>query len=369
MLTLLTWDFFVGEEKMTQLEQTQTIAVYGLSKSFQGEDQTVHAVRNVSFSVAKGEVYGLIGLSGAGKSTLIRCLNLLEQPDEGEIYFDGQNLCQLSAKDLLKARQEIGMIFQHFNLFEQKTVAENIAFPLHLQGWAKADIEQRVNELLSYIDLEEKRNSYPSSLSGGQKQRVAIARALAPKPKLLLSDEGTSALDPETTQSILSLLRQIVQDTGISIVLITHQMEVAKSICDRLAIMENGELVEENSVENLFLKPKKERTRRFLQTLQSEFNTPPLSQPSAEELGELKALHHQGTIYRLGFSKQTVQRPVVSELIRHFDIDVNLLSGNVTFVKTQQLGYLCIQLKGDELAIQKALAWLESLHIDVEVIE
>ena len=225
------------------------IKLVNVSKEFNIENKKIHAVNNVSLKIKEGEIFVIIGLSGAGKSTLIRYINRLDEPTDGKIFIDGVELTALNKESLRKERKDIGMIFQHFNLLSQKTVYENIAFPLQLEKMNKVDIEERVNELLKYVDLEDKKYSYPSQLSGGQKQRVAIARAIANKPKILLSDEGTSALDPKTTKSILGLLRKIRDELNITIIMITHQMEVVKDICNRIAIMENGNVIEENTVE------------------------------------------------------------------------------------------------------------------------
>lgn len=220
------------------------IRVENLSKVYKNNNEEVYALKNINLEINSGEIFGIIGLSGAGKSTLIRCLNRLEEPTEGKIFIDDTEITNLNKKDLRNIRSEIGMIFQHFNLLSSKNVYENIAFPLELEGKNKKEINERVKTLLRYVDLEDKKLSYPSQLSGGQKQRVAIARALANNPKLLLSDEGTSALDPKTTKSILQLLNRIRKEFGLTIVLITHQMEVIKDICDRVAIIENGEIIE-----------------------------------------------------------------------------------------------------------------------------
>ena len=243
------------------------IKLHNVSKTFYNEQNNIEAVKNVSLKVNKGEIYGIIGLSGAGKSTLIRCLNRLEEPTSGKIIINRIDLTSLDKKDLRNKRKEIGMIFQHFNLLSQKNVYENIAFPLRLAHMEENEIENRVNELLKYVSLEDKKYNYPSQLSGGQKQRVAIARAIANKPKILLSDEGTSALDPKTTKNILNLLKKIRDELGITIVMITHQMEVVKEICDRVAIMENGQLIEENLVEELFSDPKTKTAKTFIKSI------------------------------------------------------------------------------------------------------
>lgn len=251
------------------MEVFKLIFIDNVSKSFKYGDKKTWAVKNVNLNVKKGEVFGIIGLSGAGKSTLIRCLNRLEEPTSGSITIDGVDITSLNKNQLRIARKDIGMIFQHFNLLSQKTVFENIAFPLELEGFSKDVIEKKVNKLLDYLELKDKKDSYPSQLSGGQKQRVAIARALVNDPKVLLSDEATSALDPKTTKSILALLNKIRKEFGLTIVLITHQMEVVKDICDKVAIIENGEIIEKNTVENLFQNPKTKTAKTFIRSLNS----------------------------------------------------------------------------------------------------
>lgn len=330
------------------------LRVKNLTKRFQTEDGVLHAVNDVSFEVHQGEILGFIGLSGAGKSTLVRCLNLLERPDAGSIYFDGQEMTALSEKELGHARKKMGMIFQHFNLFRQKNVFENIAYPLRLNGHSKAAIEARVRELLAYVDLEEKKTAYPSELSGGQKQRVAIARALATNPKLILSDEGTSALDPETTLSILQLLRKSVNELGVTVILITHQMEVAKSICDRIGVLEDGQLIEEGSVEQLFLTPKEPRTIRFIQSLEEEI-----------EEADLKALSG-GRIFRLTFPGDSSRKPILSALIRKIPVDVNFLAGNINVVRSGKVGYLTVEISGDPESIELSLAFLKTNGVNHE---
>ncbi|ERJ84909.1 ABC transporter, ATP-binding protein [Peptostreptococcaceae bacterium oral taxon 113 str. W5053] len=329
------------------------LKVEHISKTFQTDKGEVKAVRDVSFEVADGEIYGLIGLSGAGKSTVVRCLNLLERPEEGTIYFNGENLASLPDRELRKRRKDIGMIFQHFNLFEQKNVFENIAFPLRRLRMNSTEIKKRADELLQYIDLEEKREAYPSELSGGQKQRVAIARALATNPKLILSDEGTSALDPETTQSILTLLKDSVKKFGVSIVMITHQMEVAKEICDRIGVMEGGEIIEEGTVEELFLHPKEKRTFKFIQKLR-------------DEVEDISVDAYEGKLYRLSFDNVNVSTPVISHLSRLFDVDINILAGNMNALRSGQVGYLIIEFLGAEEEKDKAIAYLGEQGVYVE---
>jgi D-methionine transport system ATP-binding protein len=329
-----------------------------INKSFQTPEGDIEAVKNVSFRVAPGEIYGLIGLSGAGKSTLIRCINMLEKPDSGKVFFEGVDLTLLSPQELRAKRRQIGMIFQHFNLFAQKTVKDNIAYPLELQGKGKAEVARRVEELLGFVELSDKVKAYPSELSGGQKQRVAIARALATSPKLLLSDEGTSALDPATSILILDLLRKTVDELKISIVMITHQMEVARRICDRIAVMEDGQIIEENTVRELFLEPKHPRTVALIRSLDEER---PLSQLGA---------FVKADVYRLGFSGSEVARPLISELSRKFGLDINLLAGDINVLQDEQLGWLAVTFSEEDPAkVVEALAYLRSMNVHIKKIE
>ncbi|MBU5313869.1 methionine ABC transporter ATP-binding protein [Tissierella carlieri] len=333
------------------------IKINNLSKIFFSDKEKLTAVNNVNLNIKKGEIFGIIGLSGAGKSTLIRCLNRLEEPTKGKIFIDGIDLTALDKESLRKERKEIGMIFQHFNLLSQKTVYENIAFPLQLEKMDSEKIHNRVNELLEYVDLKDKKNSYPSQLSGGQKQRVAIARAIANNPKILLSDEGTSALDPKTTKSILELLKKIRDELNITIVMITHQMEVVKEICDRIAIMEDGQVVEENTVENLFREPKTKIAQAFISSLQGNIE---------EEI--INPNDFKGNLIRLSFLGDSAKRPIVSKVIRSFNIDVNILSGNINKLQSTSVGHLILELIGEDEEINKALSFLENEDVHVEVI-
>ena len=287
---------------------------------------------------------------------LIRCLNRLEEPTEGRIIIDGTDITLLDKKELRAKRKNMGMIFQHFNLLMQKTTYENIALPLELAGENKREIESRVNSLLKYVGLEDKRNAYPSQLSGGQKQRVAIARALANNPKILLSDEATSALDPQTTKSILDLLSRIRDEFGLTIIMITHQIEVVKDICDRVAIMENGEIVEINTVEELFKRPRSKTARAFINSLRSDIQ---------EEF--IKPAELKGHIVRLSFWGDIVKKPVVSQMIKRFDISVNILSGNISQLMSTNAGHLIIELTGSDEEIRKAIDYLKAHDVDVEV--
>ncbi|MSU00982.1 methionine ABC transporter ATP-binding protein [Tissierella sp. DSM 105185] len=333
------------------------IEISNVSKKFSNSTTEIDAVKNVSLKINKGEIFGIIGLSGAGKSTLIRCLNRLEEPTEGHILIDGVDLINLDKKDLRKERKEIGMIFQHFNLLSQKNVYDNIALPLQLEKMDKAKIDNRVNELLEYVDLKDKKHSYPSELSGGQKQRVAIARAIANNPKILLSDEGTSALDPKTTKSILNLLKKIRDELNITIVMITHQMEVVKEVCDRVAIMENGQVIEENTVENLFKEPKTKIAKTFINSLQGNI--------------EDEIIHpndFQGKLIRLSFLGNSAKKPIVSKVIRNFNIDINILSGNINKLQSTNVGHLVLELIGEDEEINKVFLFLKNEDVHVEVI-
>lgn len=333
------------------------IEIINLSKSFNNGHKTINAVNNVSLNINKGEIFGIIGLSGAGKSTLIRCLNRLEEPNSGKILVEGVDLTSLNKHDLRKERKNIGMIFQHFNLLSQKTVFDNIAFPLQLEKKDKKEIKDKVNELLRYVGLEDKKHNYPSQLSGGQKQRVAIARSLANNPKILLSDEGTSALDPQTTKSILNLLKKIRDEFGITIVMITHQMEVVKDICDKVAIMENGEVIEENTVENVFKYPKTKIARNFIDSLQGNIQ---------EDI--INPKDFKGTIIRLSFLGDSAKQPIVSKAIKDFNIDINILSGNINKLQLSNVGHLILELIGEDAEINKAISFLNRENVHVEVV-
>ena len=333
------------------------ITIENLSKSFEIKNNKIWAVKDVNLHINKGEIFGIIGLSGAGKSTLIRCLNRLEEPTGGKITIDGMNITSLDKRELRLIRKDIGMIFQHFNLLSQKTVYENIAFPLELEGLNRNEIQTKVNTLLDYVELTDKKDSYPSQLSGGQKQRVAIARSLANDPKILLSDEGTSALDPQTTKSILELLNRIRKEFGLTIVLITHQMEVVKDVCDRVAIIEDGKIIEMNTVEELFRNPKTKTANAFISGLQ--FNI---------EEESIRPEEFKGTLIRLSFLGDSAKKPIVSRMIKKFDIDVNILSGNINELMSTSVGYLILELSGYEDEVKDAINYLKNQNVNVEVI-
>ena len=329
------------------------IEVKNLVKEFSTDNGTLRAIDDVSFKVNKAEVFGIIGLSGAGKSTLVRCINKLEEPTSGEIIIDDVPILELNNEELLKHRKDIGMIFQSFNLFMQKTVYDNIAYPLKIVDTPKDKIKARVEELLKFIDLEDKKDNYPAQLSGGQQQRVAIARAIATNPKILLSDEGTSALDPANTKSILELLKKIVEKYHMTIIMITHQMEVAQDICDRIAVMENGKIIEENTTDELFKNPKHSMTRSFIKNLGSNNSE-----------SEVLAKDFDNPIYRLAYLDSNYKEAVLSQCIKKFDVDINLIAGNINRIKDKAVGYLIVEFIGNDT--DKAIEYLRSLNVSVE---
>lgn len=319
------------------------IEMKGLSKTFgTGEDQ-VAALRNVSIQVEKGEIFGIIGLSGAGKSTLVRCINLLERPTEGQVLFHGQDLMKMSEKELRQQRKKITMIFQHFNLLEQRTALENVCFPLELAGTSKKEAKKRGMELLETVGLPDKANAYPSQLSGGQKQRIAIARALATNPEVLLCDEATSALDPKTTRETLRLLQDINRNMGVTIVIITHDMKVIEEICGRVAILNHGVVAEIGSVVDVFSKPKTEAGRRLVY---------PDGLP-AERLPKTK-------IVRVAFNGGTAYQPLIASLAIDCGVKVNILGADTRNIDGKAYGTMLLGLPENETEAANALAYITS---------
>ncbi len=316
-----------------------------------------HAVKNIDLKIEKGDIFGIIGLSGAGKSSLIKMINKLESPTSGEIIINGEDILKINNKKLLEKRKKIGMIFQHFNLLSSRTVKGNIAFALEICGWGKKEIEERVNELLKLVELEDKKENYPSQLSGGQKQRVAIARALANNPDILLSDEATSALDPKTTKSILNLIRDIQKKLGLTVVLITHQMEVIRDICNRVAVMSNGEIIESGLVHEIFLQPKNQITRELISYL-------PMEEEKEIEFQKIKGRK----IIKLSFIGDVANKPIISDVIKKYDIDINIISGSIDALTTMRIGHLVVELNGDEKLQKRAINAFEEVRIKVEVI-
>ncbi|TFH87375.1 methionine ABC transporter ATP-binding protein [Billgrantia azerbaijanica] len=325
--------------------------------------RTVQALKDIDFHVPQGQIHGVIGLSGAGKSTLIRCVNLLERPTTGTVSVDGRELTGLSGQALNAARHGIGMIFQHFNLLTNRTVFANVALPLELMGVKRTAIRERVTPLLELVGLDDKASHYPAQLSGGQKQRVAIARALASRPKVLLCDEATSALDPQTTGSILALLRDINQKLGLTILLITHEMEVVKSICHRVSLISGGELVEEADVGDFFTAPRTQLGREFLNDFLKLEPPRALIERLEEAPGE-----HSHPVVRLAFSGDAVSTPLVSRLARECGIDVSILQAKVESIQERTLGLMIAELMGTPEKTREALDYLESHDLHVEVL-
>lgn len=341
------------------------IELQGISKTFTASKTQVEAVKDVTLHIHKNEIFGIIGFSGAGKSTLVRCINLLEKPDKGKVILEGKELTGLSDKELRKARKDIGMIFQHFNLFPSRTVYENIAYPLKGQGLSKEEIRERIEKLLELVELEDKMNAYPSQLSGGQKQRVAIARALATDPKVLLCDEATSALDPQTTNSILKLLKQLNTTLGITIVIITHEMDVIKEICNRVAIMENGKVVEEGDVFDIFARPQQNITKAFINTTSSLRKIEKL----LENDSEVVKLQKEEKILKLQYLEKSVSEALISTISRKFNIDCNIIFANIEIIGDAPLGGLIIIVSGAAADVEGAIQYLENKNILVEVIK
>ena len=336
-----------------------------ITKTFNANrPDAVHAVRDVSLHINPGEIYGIIGYSGAGKSTLVRCINLLERPTSGKVTLDGVELTALSSGELRHARRKIGMIFQQFNLLSGRTVSQNIAMSLQYSGIPRVQIREKVKQLLEYVELSDKANAWPSQLSGGQKQRVAIARALANDPKVLLCDEATSALDPQTTQSILVLLQRLNRELGITIVVITHEMAVIKKICHRVAVMENGAVVEENDVLSLFADPKQQITRDFLRTTSNLSGIYPL----VEEDAPIVRLMPGEMLVLMRYGKAEVSQPLISHMSRMFDLEINILFGDLEIIDGTPMGGTVAIFRGAPDSIAGALQFLHDENISVEVI-
>ncbi|KKB74395.1 MULTISPECIES: methionine ABC transporter ATP-binding protein MetN [Bacillus] len=337
------------------------INLQNVSKVYRSKHGDVNAVQDVTLRIGKGEIFGIIGYSGAGKSSLIRLLNGLEKPTSGTVEVAGRVISQIKGKSLREARQEISMIFQHFNLLWSRTVRDNIAFPLEIAGVGKEQRLKRVAELIKLVGLEGKENAYPSQLSGGQKQRVGIARALANNPKVLLCDEATSALDPQTTDSILGLLSDINERLGLTIVLITHEMHVIRKICHRVAVMENGRVVEEGDVLNVFRKPKEDMTKRFVQQVTEPEETKETLQHFLEET-------KTGQTIQLTFVGEAAETPLITQIIRKFDVEVNILQGKISQTQDGAYGSLFIHVDGDDSEVSRVVDFIKSRQVEAEVI-
>ena len=339
------------------------IELKNITKEFSDKKKSKTVLSDVSLTIPEGKIFGIIGESGAGKSTLVRCVNLLERPTSGEVFVDGQNMLTLSASALTVARRNIGMIFQHFNLLTSATVFDNVAFPLRLSNVPKNEIERRVAELLKIVGLEEKIYDYPAKLSGGQKQRVAIARALANNPKILLCDEATSALDPATTYSILSLLKNINKELKITILLITHEMEVVKTICDEVAVLNNGKLIEQGSISEIFSHPKHELTRHFIE---SSINVHVPSNYADRLQSEYEEGKH--ALIKLEISGQSQANAVLSDVAKHNKVNSNIVSAQMDYIGGVKFGVMLIELKGEPEDELLAVEYFRSKNIKVNIL-
>ncbi|MDD7219701.1 MAG: ATP-binding cassette domain-containing protein [Clostridia bacterium] len=333
------------------------IVIENVCKTFQTKDGTVEALKNVSLEIGSGDIYGIIGMSGAGKSTLVRCMNYLETPTSGQVLIDGKSLGDLSKQELRGQRKNIGMIFQHFNLLMQKSVLENVCFPLYIQGKKKAEAREKAKELLEIVGLADKQHAYPSQLSGGQKQRVAIARALASNPKILLCDEATSALDPQTTSSILELLKDINERFNITIVIITHQMSVVREICNHVAIMKEGEVVEKGLVSEIFSNPRSEVARELIRKdVESDSKK---TGSSGEELIQ------NGEIIRIVFTENSAFEPVIANLVLNFHEPVNILKADTKNVGGKARGEMILQFTKDSTNVEAMKKFLTERGLSV----
>ena len=340
------------------------IKLNNITKIFTLPDKKLTALDNVSLHVPKGQICGVIGASGAGKSTLIRCVNLLERPTHGAVIIDDVDLTQLSDAELVKTRRQIGMIFQHFNLLTSRTVFENVALPLELENKSKAEIQEKTTALLALVGLSNKHNVYPANLSGGQKQRVAIARALASDPKVLLCDEATSALDPATTQSILKLLKEINRTLGITILLITHEMEVVKRICDQVAVIDKGRLIEQGTVSEIFSNPKTELAQEFIS---STFHIT-LPEEYLENLSDTPKHAKSYPIIKFEFTGRSVDAPLLSQASKKFGVELSILTSQIDYAGGVKFGFTIAEVEGDEDAITQAKVYLMENNVRVEVL-
>ncbi len=332
------------------------IRLNNINKSFSDRKKTVKALQDVSIHVEKGDIYGIIGFSGAGKSTLIRMVNRLEKPDSGSVTVDGQELTNLSGVQLRKVRRKIGMVFQQFNLLESKTVFQNVAIPLILEGADKRRIAKRVQEVLRFVELEDRKDAYVNQLSGGQKQRVGIARALATDPSILLCDEATSALDPKTTESILHLLKRINQEMGVTILLITHQMQVIQMICNKVAVMEEGHIVEQGGVMEVFSHPRAPVTQEFVRTVIRD-------QIPESIVGLLYQEQRNYRVERLKFIGSSVKKPVISEICHIDGIEVNILGATVQELEDSVMCIFILQLIGEESSLETAEEKIDAVGV------
>ena len=341
------------------------IDLRGITQTYQGPQGPVEALKGIDLHITPGEVFGIIGKSGAGKSSLVRVINLLNRPTTGQVIVDGRDLTQLNEAQLRGARRDIGMVFQHFNLLSSRTVFDNAALPLELAGMDKAAIRERVNPLLELVGLSALAHRYPAQISGGQKQRVGIARALASRPKVLLSDEATSALDPETTRSVLDLLRQVNRELGLTVVLITHQMQVIKQVADRVAVIEAGRIVEQGRVLDVFTRPQQPITQSLIDEIVPQ-------ELPASVLGHVRKLAGQldagrtGRLLRLSYAGDSAYQPILSQLIREFGVDMSILHGQVDEIQDETFGSLAVYASGEPERLAGAVAHLRAGGVEVQ---
>lgn len=338
--------------------------------TFEQKNRRIEAVKDVSIDIQKGDIYGIVGYSGAGKSTLVRVINLLQKPTAGRITIDqdltfDQGKIQLSSQALREKRREIGMIFQHFNLMAQKTAKENVAFALRHSGLAKTDIDKKVEDLLELVGLADRANNYPSQLSGGQKQRVAIARALANDPKILISDEATSALDPKTTKQILSLLQDLNKKLGLTIVMITHEMQIVKDICNRVAVMQNGHLIEEGTVLEIFSNPKEALTQEFILTATGIDEA--LLKINQQDI--VQNLPQNALLVQLNYVGSSTDEPILNQIYRDFEVTANILYGNIEILDQTPVGEMILVLEGNQDNILSAEKALNAADVQVQILK
>jgi D-methionine transport system ATP-binding protein len=345
--------YFLKKERYTMIE------FQNLKKVYESGGQQVAALNGIDLKINKGEIFGVIGFSGAGKSSLIRCVNLLERPTSGNVIVDGHNLTSMSVKEVREIKKNIGMVFQHFNLLNSKTVFANVAMPLTLAKVPKDAIKKRVQELLEFVGLSDKADYYPDQLSGGQKQRIGIARALATQPSILLCDEATSALDPQTTSSILQLLKKINNEYNITILIITHEMAVIREICDRVAVIEAGKIIEEGTVFDVFSAPKTQTAKNFVSTVMND--------QLPDSIKEIIQKHDgMQRIFRINFVGTTAGQPLLSQLAKQFDIHINVLFGNITELQGTPFGNLIVEFQGSDKEVIRALTYINQKNISIK---
>ena len=338
-----------------QIDLNNLVRVYdsadGLSK--------VAAVNGISLTIPSNQIFGIIGKSGAGKSSLVRLISMMENPDSGEVLYDGQRVDNLDEKELVMRRRRIGMIFQNFNLFSSRSAGENIAYPMEICGLPKDEINKRVDELLEIVELSDRKNARISTLSGGQKQRIAIARALANKPDVLFCDEATSALDPQTTTSILNLIRKIQSQMNLTVVMITHQMEVVRDACERVAVIENGKVVETGLVRDIFTNPQTQTTRDFIKNIAVQSD-------SENREGDIVKWSKKSGSYLLHFVGETTGEPILSKITKDFGVSFNILAAGISHLPDEDVGYMEADILGEEEAVEKAVAWLKTYNVRVQ---